>query len=159
MDETPWEWIQGDPVYAARYGFLRGVLFGGVIALVAAYLVLLFANLFGPPSAGSWLPEWVATLWMPTVLGFEAAIFLGLAWYQSHRPVVARLGVSPIGVRFVLPATPGSGGRLVSWWGVSVRGPETVRLELGWPWTTLRLTPAQMRRLTSFWSVPAALPR
>lgn len=159
MDEPPWEWINGDAVYAGRYGFLRGVLFGGVIGLAAAYFVLLGANLFGPPSAGALLPESVAVWWMPVLLGFEAALLLGLGWYQSHRPVVTRLGVSPIGVRIVLPATLGQRGTVVSWWGVSVLGPQTIRLDRGWPWTTLRLTPAQMQRLTSYWSAPATPPR
>ncbi len=36
MDEPPWEWVNGDTVYAAPYGFIRGVLLGRAIGLAAA---------------------------------------------------------------------------------------------------------------------------
>lgn len=138
--EPPWEWVDGDPVWAARFGLLTGILLGAASCLVSVLLLNWFGmlGLVSFPSLPWWAPQ--VLLW--SILGPEFVVF----WFLPRRyPTIGRIGISPIGLRLVLPVRT----VLIRWTAVRQIGPDWVYFEL-LGGQRYRLTERQAARLTHF---------
>ena len=140
--EPPWEWVEGDPIEAARYGMVLGLFLGAVLTLVA----VIVAVIVGEATFGTFLPAppfWLIWVGEGLVVLVGCLLIRGFPrWY----PVVTRLGISPLGLRLALPRREIRFG----WDGELAVGPDWVqgRFELGHP--RFRLTARQSERLHRF---------
>jgi hypothetical protein len=137
--EPPWEWVDGDPISAVRFGFGLGILVGIGFGLGA----FLLANL-----ASAYLAGWPAISTndlVPYVLLLVAAQLLYQFGIPRRYPVVGRLAISPTGLKLVLPGRTAT----VAWTKVRV-GLDWVDAPHGLPSQRYKLTESQMDRLTRF---------
>lgn len=136
----PWEWVDGDPVWSSRFAFITGVLMGGAGALLALTTLVLVGGVV--VSVGLPIPLVMQPLLIWAFVG-PALLFM---WLIPRRvPVLGRIGISPVGVRLVLPIR----NLTVFWSSIRRIGPDWVDLS-GAPASRYRLTPQQARRLTHF---------
>jgi hypothetical protein len=145
-EEPPWEWVAGDPVRAAQFGLATGILIGGFGALLVVCLLALAGLLTSAPSLDAASPAWTIL-----VLAMATANFLFLYLFPRRFPIIGRLGISPVGVRIVLPLR----GTTFPWPQVRDVGPDWIEVSSG---TALReryrLTANQAERLSHFLGIP-----
>ncbi len=98
-DGPPWEWVEGDPVEVARYAMVVGVFLGVALTLLA---VLITAAAFAVASGTVVFtpPYWLPFVGLVPVFGVE---YLLLNAWPRWRPIVARIGISPLGLRLAFP--------------------------------------------------------
>ena len=139
-DTAPWEWVEGDPgkVAVFRRGAAVALACAGVGTVILAVSALNLAGVASVPS----VPSWVEPLWLSPTL---VTVFF-LSFYQIRNPVVSRLGVSPIGIRLVLPLRRFT----VKWSAVRWVGPDFVDVKSRFGSAHIRLTPAQVQRISAF---------
>jgi hypothetical protein len=143
----PWEWVDGDPVWSSRFTFITGLLMGGAAVLLVLTTLFLFGEV--TISIGSPIP----LVLQPLLIWAFTGPALLILWLLPRRvPVLGRIGISPVGVRLVLPVR----NLTILWSSVRRIGPDWVDLS-GAPASRYRLTPLQARRLTHFvapWLAP-----
>ncbi|MCI4352642.1 MAG: hypothetical protein L3K14_04560 [Thermoplasmata archaeon] len=132
-DAPPWEWVEGDPVRSRRYSFLSSMVIGTSLAFVA-WAFLNYASLNG------WLvfPVAPSVLWPLLFVLVFVPLPLILVYYARRFPVIRRLGISPVGLRLVIPPR-----------GFTYRWGEVTRLGTDW----LEVHPllgSQRYRLTAY---------
>lgn len=140
--EPPWEWVDGDPLEVARYGMVIGIFVG--VAL--AGLAVLVTVTVGALTSGTLLPSppfWL--IWVEPAL-VAAVLYLLLAGFPRWYPVVARLGISPLGLRLTLPRREVR----FSWDTELAVGPDWVQGRVVLSSRRFRLTPRQSERLHRF---------
>jgi len=151
-DEPSWEWVDGDPVRAAQYGLIGGV-FISIAAVFAAFTIMAILSFWGVtsyPSLSS-LDVWLIVL---PLLGAE---FFFLLYVPRRFPVVARIGVSPLGLRLVtvFPIR----GPVLNWTQVRAVGRDWIVVDMGFLTSRYRLTLTQAQRVRQFLQVGEAAPR
>ena len=131
----PWEWVDGDPVHAVRFGVVTGQFTG---ALIATYgLVVLSAlSLLSAPLG---VLEIVFSALMAPALAFDYL-------YPRHFAVIPRLGISPVGLRIPMPLHTVS----VPWSKITVVGTDYIAVVWGLTDRCFHLTELQSERLHRF---------
>jgi hypothetical protein len=143
MEEIPWEWVEGDPVRTGQYGFVIGIFTGVALSLavvLALDLLSWVGHLLSPPP----VPTWPLILVTQAILWPE--VFF-LFYFPRHFPIIGRLGISPAGLRLILPRRQVN----VPWDSVQGFGPDWVAVHTGtFNTERYRLTPHQAERLKLF---------
>jgi hypothetical protein len=141
--EPPWEWVDGDTVRSVQYGVLYGVILGAALVIV----VFTFISLFDPSGLFSVPFPLLTTPLLELLFLFFLAGLFALLLLPRRVPVIGRLGVSPIGVRVILP----NGGHTYYWGEVSQIGPDWLDISsLGITSRRYKLTTAQIQRVVRF---------
>ena len=91
-DEPPWEWVPGDPVRAGRYRWITAAGMG-VWPAILALAFLRPSDLIGAPAPTS-------DIWYGLAFACLAFTFVELVYLPKWFPVLDRIGISPLGVRF-----------------------------------------------------------
>lgn len=148
QENPPWEWVDGDPLRVAQYTFGQGIFLGITLSLAAIWSVVLASVLLGHPlvtlgPAASMDVFWVSFAVIESVLVIQA-FYLG--YFARKFPIVGRLGISPLGVRLILPRRE----EWVGWPSLARVGIDSIEVR---PYVLLqrfRLTPRQVARLDRF---------
>jgi hypothetical protein len=151
-DEPSWEWVDGDPVRAAQYALLGGV-FLSIAAVFAAFTIVGILSFWGVTSYSS-LPSLDVCLIVLPLLGAE---YFFLLYVPRRFPVVARIGVSAIGLRLVtvFPIhVP-----VLNWTRVRAVGRDWIDVDMGIFTSRYRLTLTQAQRVRQFLQVGEAAQR
>lgn len=141
-DEPLWEWADGDPVRAGQYVMLNNLV-GGAIFAVALWALLTMGGLIG------WVafPTPQTSIWALLIPFALVALPLLPAYFHRRFPVVRRLGISPVGVRLVMPP---QGSTYYRWGEVTRLGPDWLEVHPLIGSERYRLTANQSQRLVHF---------
>jgi hypothetical protein len=145
----PWEWVDGDPVRASWYSLIGGV-FLTVGSVCFAFVVL---SLLGFPDVTFGIRFWRLDSWIFVLplLGFE---YFFLLYIPRWIPVVARIGLSPIGVRLVTVIPIRS--TTVDWTDVKSVGRDWIEVYTGFLTLRYSLTLNQAQQVRRFLGVGEA---
>ncbi|MCI4364981.1 MAG: hypothetical protein L3K10_02820 [Thermoplasmata archaeon] len=141
--DPPWEWVEGDALRSSQFAFLMGGILG-VGSVVTGLVVLTLLGSVGVLRQ-TLIPVWQANLLLLGILGPElSCLYLFPRWF----PVVASLGISPVGLRlrmgFVLHQYT------VKWRSVRRIGPDWIQIGPGLGDQRFKLTKHQADRLARF---------
>ncbi|MFZ1024260.1 MAG: hypothetical protein WAN87_09000 [Thermoplasmata archaeon] len=141
-NEPPWEWIHGDRARVAQFRLIVGVSLGAGILVLASTIL----NILG--MAGAWsgpaVPFWVGSPVVALLFLVGGFFLLG---FERRYPIVSQLGISPVGIRMVLPFH----NKLAANWGeVKWVGPDWVEVDRGHGSRRYKLTADQIHRLARF---------
>lgn len=153
----PWEWVEGDAKRSAQYALAYWISLG-IGAVLVVLLVLNFVPILTstPSTSGSPFPSLL--LWeLASVLIFVTGVTAFRFSFQSRYPIVARLGISPVGVRLKLPIPSLRAWNVGSDWADRpVIGSDWIGIRILGILEKYRLTDRQMARLRSFADHPAS---
>jgi len=145
-----WEWVNGDAHSAAQYGLILGVILG-IGTLIVSSVLLTFLGMFGI-WPGPYLPLLPSMALMYALLAAQWSL---MYFYPRRFPVLGRLGISPLGLRLVLPIR----GTTVSWTKVRAVGRAWMDIDSGFLTLRFSLTLDQARKVREFLQIGEAAPR
>jgi hypothetical protein len=150
--EPPWEWVDGDPVRAGRYGLIGGV-FISIAAVFTGLMIMSILNFWG---VASYLSLSTSDMWL-IVLPLLGTEYFFILYVPRRFPVVARIGVSPLGLRLVVvfPIR----GPVLNRTQVRGVGRDWIAVDMGLLTSRYRLTLPQGQRIRQFLRVGEAAPR
>lgn len=143
----PWEWADGDPLRSSQFAFLTWAYIFGLLV----FLVILLAEAFAPTGSSGRSAEslvWVMGAELVFIVSMGLVRILFARWY----PVIARLGISPLGLKFRMGGsmwTP-----LRRWGDQVIIGPNWVGIQLFGLTDRYRLTDYQIARVRGFARLP-----
>jgi hypothetical protein len=140
-EEPPWEWVDGDRAGAVLFGVTYVYVLGVLLLFLFAFLLEILE--MGGVVSGPAVPPWAASpLVLPPLI---AAAGLVVFWPRLFA-IVGRLGISPVGLRLVLPIRKVA----VNWGAVRRVGVDWVTVETGRGYFRYKLTTNQAQRLNRF---------
>ncbi len=145
--EPPVEWVRGDPVRAAQFGALVGVLQGAVIVLSIEYFLALFNAISTSP-----LPPPVPWGLLCTIIAMALVGVVVRLVLPRRFPVIASLGISPANVQVVFPTLLGR--HRIRWSDVRVGPGRIANLDSMHAGERYCLTDEPMGRLANFLRMP-----
>ena len=143
-DEPPWEWVDGDWVLARRFRSTMAASAAVGVGILGLLVLGLVGVVVYPPI---WPMVWPGFVFLYVVLNFVLIDFVP-RWF----PVVARLGISPVGVRFQTGFL--NRGSKFDWVKVHEIGTDCIAVSSGYIIRPrYRLTTNQAERLSRFMRV------